>query len=140
MATASIITTILVPCLGTGFASTAITWWVSRRKRNNDFLAEMQKSIDLLSEQYNKVLQENVELSLRNAELLKNQHQMGIKIDALNKKIYLLTTQLVNKKNAKKKNSNPTTGATGNDAVDAGMQDKTNRGIRRKKGSNDRGA
>ena len=70
---------ILTWALPSGFLSSVVTWLVTRRQRNNDFLASLQKSIDLLTD---------------NAHLLANQKVMEEKIDALNKKIDQLTKQL----------------------------------------------
>ena len=60
--TPSLLLDILTFALPSGFLSSVATWLVSRRKRNNDLLAHMQQSIDLLCEKYNTVLQENVAL------------------------------------------------------------------------------
>lgn len=79
------------------------TWFISRRKQNNDFLAELQKSIDLLTEKYTKALDENVTLkednaNLRsdNAQLLAIKRELSEKIDKLTKKVDSLTKQLKN--------------------------------------------
>ena len=79
------------------------TWFISRRKQNNDFLAELQKSIDLLTEKYTKALDENVTLkednaNLRsdNAQLLAIKRELADKIDKLTKKVDSLTKQLKN--------------------------------------------
>lgn len=85
---------ILVWALPSGFLSSVVTWLVTRRQRNNDFLASLQKSIDLLTEKYTETLNENVRLQADNAHLLANQKVMEEKIDALNKKIDQLTKQL----------------------------------------------
>ena len=76
--------------------SNICTWLFSRRKQNNDFLAELQKSIDLLTEKYTKTLNENVQLKADNAKLLANQQVMEEKIDSLTRKIDSLTKQLKN--------------------------------------------
>ena len=76
--------------------SNICTWLFSRRKQNNDFLAELQKSIDLLTEKYTKTLNENVQLKADNAKLLANQQVMEGKIDSLTRKIDSLTKQLKN--------------------------------------------
>ena len=56
--------------LGSGSFASAVTWLVSRRKRNNDFLGELQNSINVLSENYTKTLDELVTVKKQNAELL----------------------------------------------------------------------
>lgn len=48
--------------LPAGAAGSVITWLVNRPKQRNDFVAELQKSIDLLSEKLNQKLTENLEL------------------------------------------------------------------------------
>ena len=58
----TLITDLLTYALPSGFLAGTVTWLVSRRKRRNDMLADMQRSIDLLCEKYNDVLQENVTL------------------------------------------------------------------------------
>lgn len=80
--------------LPSGFMSSVVTWLVTRRQRNNDFLVSLQKSIDLLTEKYTATLNENVRLQADNAHLLANQKVMEEKIDALNKKVDQLTKQL----------------------------------------------
>jgi len=85
---------ILMWALPSGFLSSVVTWLVTRRQRNNDFLASLQQSIDLLTEKYTETLNENVRLQADNAHLLANQKVMEEKIDALNKKVDQLTKQL----------------------------------------------
>ena len=46
----TLITDLLTYALPSGFLAGAVTWLVSRRKRRNDMLADMQRSIDLLCE------------------------------------------------------------------------------------------
>jgi TolA-binding protein len=90
----SVVMQILAWALPSGFLSSVVAWLVTRRQRNNDFLASLQKSIDLLTEKYTETLDENVRLQADNAHLLANQKVMEEKIDALNKKIDQLTKQL----------------------------------------------
>lgn len=77
-----------------GFLGSVVTWFASRRQRNNDFLAELQKSIDLLTEKYTKVLEENIILKADNAKLLANQAVMEQKIDTLTRTVEELKNQL----------------------------------------------
>lgn len=63
----------------------ATSWVVARRKRDNDFIAELQGSIALLSESYNKALEELVEVKKQNALLLYNQEELKIQIETLSK-------------------------------------------------------
>ena len=57
---------ILAWALPSGFLSSVVAWLVTRRQRNNDFLASLQKSIDLLTEKYTETLDENVRLQADN--------------------------------------------------------------------------
>lgn len=108
--------------------SNICTWLVSRRKQNNDFLAELQKSIDLLTDKYTKALDENVCLKADNAhlrsdkaQLLANQKEMAAKIDLLTKKVDSLTRQL---KNYEKNNQgvSPYTYALARNALSGGVR------------------
>ena len=78
---------LLTYSLPSGFLGSVVTWFASRRQRNNDFLAELQKSIDLLTEKYTKVLEENIILKADNAKLLANQAVMEQKIDTLTRTV-----------------------------------------------------
>ncbi len=73
--------------LPSGFLGAVVSWIVGRRKRNNDFLTEMQRSIDLLSEKYNAVLQENVALRQEKAEWLVLQQTLLTKVDYLTREV-----------------------------------------------------
>jgi len=56
--------TYLIP-LVTGIAG----WFANSRKRHNDFLAELQSNIDLLSQKNTEILAEVVKLRMENASL-----------------------------------------------------------------------
>ena len=85
-----------------------VTWVATRRKRNNDFLAEMQKSIDLLSQKYNEQLQDNVRLSelaislkneianvrMENRLLLQGQEELKMENISLKEEVNSLRQQL----------------------------------------------
>lgn len=91
--------------IGTPMASAAIasaaTFFIGKRKRNNDFLGEMQENIDMLVEKYSETLKELVAIKAQNAKLLDAQHELQsevkklrqqngtlkTKVDKLNKKI-----------------------------------------------------
>lgn len=79
-----------------GCGSSMVAWFFAHRKQKNDFLSELQKSIDLLTEKYTETLNENVQLKADNAKLLANQQVMEGKIDSLTRKIDSLTKQLKN--------------------------------------------
>jgi len=78
---------LLAFALPSGFLGATVSWAVGRRKRNNDFLAEMQRSIDLLSEKYNRVLQENVSLRQEKAEWQVLQQELLTKVDRLTREV-----------------------------------------------------
>lgn len=65
--------------------SSVVTWFVARKKRNNDFLADLQASIDLLSEKYNDSLRELIEVKAQNSKLLIAQNEMKEQIENLTK-------------------------------------------------------
>ena len=52
-----------------GFLGGVFTWIFSRRKQDNDFLKELQSSIDMLVEVNKKVLEENIQLRRENIYL-----------------------------------------------------------------------
>lgn len=60
---------LLITAIGSGSLSGIITWLFSKRKRNNDFLAELQGSIDILSKNYTETLNKLVEVQRLYAEL-----------------------------------------------------------------------
>lgn len=49
--------------------SSVITWFVGRRKSRNDFLKDMQSSIDLLAERNKQLIVEVATLRMENASL-----------------------------------------------------------------------
>lgn len=73
--------------IGLPTASGAIGWFASRlvqkRKRNNDFLGEMQANIDMLVEKYSDTLKELIELKKQNAELLLGQQSLENELKAV---------------------------------------------------------
>lgn len=85
---------LLAFALPSGFVGAVASWAVGRRKRNNDFLAEMQRSIDLLSEKYNQVLQENVALRQEKAEWQVAQQELLAKVDRLTREVERLRRNL----------------------------------------------
>lgn len=108
-----------------GFLGGVFTWIVSRRERNNDMLAKLQSSINLLSEENRKILAENVQLRRENANLQANQEEMLQKLGALTREVERLREN-INSQNRKKKNESsnqrgyPHDGNTGGSA-DGGL-------------------
>lgn len=99
--------------LPSGFIFSFFTWLVSIKKRKNDFISDLQKSIDLLSAKYKESVEENLKLMEKNtslyadnlrlssdkSQLLANQEKMAKKIETLSRKIDELTRQLKDKNN-----------------------------------------
>ena len=99
------ILTYLAPAL-TG----VVGWLAGNRKRKNDFLTDLQASIDLLAEKNKQLLSELVTLRGENAELLANQVLMQSQIvelhsenGKLREEIEQLNTMLANVKTITKK-------------------------------------
>lgn len=69
--------------LPAGFLGSVVSWMFGRQKRDNDFIAELQKSINLLAEENAKTLREVVELRRENAQLLANQDEMSLQMRSL---------------------------------------------------------
>ena len=78
---------ILAFALPGGFRGSVFTWIFSRRKQNNDFLKELQSSINLLSGENKKILEENIQLRRENIDLKANQEEMLVRIDRLTKEV-----------------------------------------------------
>ncbi len=73
--------------LPSGFLGAVVSWAVGRKRRNNDFLSEMQRSIDLLSEKYNAVLQENMTLRKEKVDWQVMQRELLTKVDRLTREV-----------------------------------------------------
>lgn len=97
---------LLTFALPSGFIGSFATWLVTRRQRRNDFLAEMQKSIDLLSEKYNAVLQDNITLRQEKAEWKVSQRELLLKVDKLTREVESLRKHM-NKHQKENDTNNP---------------------------------
>lgn len=64
------IETIIITAISSLPIGSAIGWFFSQKKRNNDFIADLQNSIDLLSDNYTKTLDGLVVVKKQNADLL----------------------------------------------------------------------
>ena len=104
----TLITDLLTYALPSGFLAGTVTWLVSRRKRRNDMLADMQRSIDLLCEKYNDVLQENVTLRREKADWLGAQQELLRKIDKLTREVEGLRKNFNRKTQKKTDETSPT--------------------------------
>lgn len=78
---------LLAWALPSGFLSSVATWLVTRRRKDNDFLSELQSSINLLSTENKKILAENIQLRRENVDLKANQEEMLRRMDSLSAEI-----------------------------------------------------
>lgn len=76
---------VIITAISSGSLMTLLTWAVSKRKRNNDFLNDLQNSINILSESYNKTLSEFVIVKKQNSELLILVNELQNQVVALKK-------------------------------------------------------
>lgn len=90
------ILTVVLPMI-----SSAVTWLLTKRKRNNNFISELQGSIDLLSEKYTEALDqltiiraENLELRTLQREMTNEIEDLKLKNNQLRKNIEYLKTKL----------------------------------------------
>lgn len=97
-----------------GYIVSAVTgiagWFVGRRKQANNFLCDLQGSINMLTEENAKLLKELVAVRCENATLITNQEEMKVEIEALRqenealrKEIGELNTRLTNVKTITRK-------------------------------------
>ena len=86
---------VIIPVI-TGIAG----WFAARRKKNNDFLHDLQQSVNMLTDRNRELLNELIELRKQNARLLGNQEEMHVKIEKLQKENIGLKKELeeLNKK------------------------------------------
>lgn len=78
-------------------------WLAGRRKQKNDFLSELQSSIDLLSEKNRQLVEEVVQLRTENADIGSEVIQLREENKALRAEIKVLSKQLENVKTITKK-------------------------------------
>lgn len=62
-----------------------VGWFAGRKKQNNDFLKELQESVNMLAAKNKELLKELVEVRCENAALLRNQTEMKVEMEALRK-------------------------------------------------------
>ena len=72
----------VAPYLSSVFTA-VIGWCAGRRKKDNDFLNDLQESINMLTDRNRELLKELVELRRENATLIHNQEEMKLKIEKL---------------------------------------------------------
>lgn len=89
-----------------GFIGSIFTWFVGRRKQNNDMLSQLQASINMLSSENRKILDENIQLRRENADLKANQEEMIQKLSRLTKEVERLR-KVINKQTGNDEKPNP---------------------------------
>ena len=88
------------------FIGSIFTWLVGRRKQNNDMLSQLQASINMLSTENRKILDENILLRIENADLKANQEEMIQKLSRLTKEVEKLR-KVINKQTGNDEKPNP---------------------------------
>lgn len=83
-----------------GYLFSALTgiagWIVGRKKQNNNFISELQDSINLLAQKNSELLKEVVDLRQQNAGLLANQAEMKREMAVLRKENAALKKEVEN--------------------------------------------
>ena len=92
-------TDILITILTTGTLIAPATWLVSKRKRNNDFLTDLQKSINSLTDKYTETLNELILVKRQNAQLILQVEQLQREVVQLKEE----NTHLIKKLNELKR-------------------------------------
>jgi len=77
----SIIGYIVAPITG------VVMWYAGRRKTHNDFLQEMQVSINMLSQKNTELVQQVIDLNMQIIELKKENAQLRAEIEELSAKM-----------------------------------------------------
>lgn len=85
-----------VTIIGYVFSAVAgvVGWLVGKRKQNNDFLADLQGSVSMLTEENAKLLKELVDVRKDNMILMSNQEQMKVEIEALRRENVALREEI----------------------------------------------
>lgn len=83
--------------------SSVVAWLAARRKSKNDFLHEMQASIDLLVEKNKILVEEITALRLENSALRYDVQRLATENKKMSKEIEELNTRLENVKTITKK-------------------------------------
>lgn len=78
-------------------------WLVGRRKERNDFLGELQSSIDMLAEKNRELYEEVLHLRQDNAQLNTKVSELTAQNEQLKKEIEELNTRLANVKTITRK-------------------------------------
>lgn len=79
-----------------GFLGAIATWIVNRKYRNNDFLSQLQNSIDLLTDKYTKALDELTLLKQEKSDWQIAQKQLIKKVEVLTSEVKRLNERIKN--------------------------------------------
>jgi archaellum component FlaC len=85
---------ILIATITGGSLSGVLTWFVSKRKRNNDFLNDLQGSINTLSDNYTETLNELIQVKRQNAQLIFQVEQLQNEVKQLKEENSMLIRKL----------------------------------------------
>ena len=75
-------------------ATNICTYFVTRRKKQNDFISDLQKSIDLLSDRYTKTLNELVTVRETNLQLTTKVNELIMENKKLKNEIASLSNRI----------------------------------------------
>jgi regulator of replication initiation timing len=64
-----------------------VTWFASRKKQRNDFLKDLQASIDLLSKKNKDLLDEVINLRSEVVQLKSENKQLRVEVEELNRRL-----------------------------------------------------
>ncbi len=71
-----------------------LSYWAGKKKRNNDFLQDLQKSINMLSEKNSELITDLIEVKEQNVELKVALKTLTLENDKLSKQVKDLVLQL----------------------------------------------
>ena len=69
-------------------------WSIGSKKRNNDFISQLQNSIDLLTEKYTTTLNKLIAVEKQNADLIIGQNKMSREMSELKRENFELQKQV----------------------------------------------
>lgn len=83
---------------GIGLLTSIGSYFVGKRKRQNDFLSDLQSSIDMLAEKNKEQMDEIVKLRTQNVELIASVASLKSQNEQLKKEVEELNAKLENVK------------------------------------------
>ncbi len=96
---------IILAIIGSGGLFSGLTYLLSRRNRNNDFLGQLQKSINELSLNYTNTLNELVTVKKQNANMLVEIAKLQREVSDLKEENIKLLTRIAELKKIFNKNT-----------------------------------